>query len=106
MEVEWELREAGPPVAESTVSLLSGGMCGAGSYAEAMAEPAVATTRLLAATLPGHAGTPPPAHRGERRAQRLCQADVPTWVVHAEQDDCGLTDDERRTVEACPNVRL
>ena len=45
-------------------------------------------------------------HRGERRAQRLCQADVPTWVVHAEKGDGGLTNDERRTLEACPNVRL
>jgi pimeloyl-ACP methyl ester carboxylesterase len=42
------------------VLLLPGGMCSAGSYGEVMAEPALARTRLVAATLPGHAGTPPP----------------------------------------------
>ena len=57
---DWELREAGPPDGESTVLLLPGGMCSAGSYAELMAEPALARTRLVAATLPGHAGAPPP----------------------------------------------
>src|SRR3954453_3430169 len=35
-------------------------MCGAGSYAEVMAEPDLARMRLVAATLPGHAGAPPP----------------------------------------------
>ena len=40
--------------------LLPGGMCSAGSYAEVMAEPALAGMRLVAATLPGHAGAPPP----------------------------------------------
>ena len=39
MEIEWELREAGPPQAERTVLLLPGGMCSAGSYGEVMAEP-------------------------------------------------------------------
>jgi pimeloyl-ACP methyl ester carboxylesterase len=58
--VEWELREAGPSDAEHTVLLLPGGMCSAGSYAEVMAEPALAGMRLVAATLPGHAGAPPP----------------------------------------------
>jgi pimeloyl-ACP methyl ester carboxylesterase len=56
----WELREAGPVDAEHTVLLLPGGMCSAGSYAEVMAEPALAGTRLVAATLPGQAGAPPP----------------------------------------------
>ncbi len=208
--------------------LLPGGMCGAGSYAEVMAEPALAGTRLIAATLPGHAGAPPPddysvesyarlatelatkvgadvlvgfsmgasvavemvtsgtftgpvvllgvslspkdepaffrgivhltrvlgglpctvlakgaasmvkrsalpaerrrelqadfrknvpqdvmrglreyvrwLHRHERRAERLCRADVPTWIVHAEKGDGGLTEDERRTLEACPHA--
>src|SRR5438128_11949832 len=60
MEIDWELREAGPPEAEHTVRLLPGGMCSAGSYAEVMAEPALAGMRLVAATLPGHAGAPPP----------------------------------------------
>ena len=204
--------------------LLPGGMCSAGSYAELMAEPGLAGMRLVAATLPGHAGTPPPddysiecyarlaaelakrsaptswsvsawvppsrsrwsssgrftgpavllgislsaedepaffraivrlgsvlgslpasvlakgaasmvkrvpvpaerqaelredfrkndsastAHalreyvrwlqRHERPAERLCQAGVPTWIVHAEKGDGGLTDDERRTLQA------
>src|SRR5580765_2783475 len=56
----WQRREAGPLDAEHTVLLLPGGMCSAGPYAEVMAEPALAGTRLVAATLPGHAGAPPP----------------------------------------------
>ena len=60
MSVEWELREAGPLEAAHIVLLLPGGMCSAASYAEVMAEPALAGTRLVAATLPGHAGAPPP----------------------------------------------
>src|SRR5919198_5934095 len=60
MEIDWDLREAGPPDAEYTVLLLPGGSCSAGSYAEVMAEPALAEMRLVAATLPGNAGAPPP----------------------------------------------
>lgn len=60
METDWELRDAGPPDVERTVLLLPGGMCSAGSYAEVMAEPDLAGMRLVAATLPGHAGAPPP----------------------------------------------
>jgi pimeloyl-ACP methyl ester carboxylesterase len=60
MDVDWQLREVGPTDAAHTVLLLPGGMCSAGSYAELMAEPALARTRLVAATLPGHAGAPPP----------------------------------------------
>ena len=60
MDIEWELSEAGPLDAKHTVLLLPGGMCSARSYAEVMAEPALAQTRLVAATLPGHAGAPPP----------------------------------------------
>jgi pimeloyl-ACP methyl ester carboxylesterase len=52
--------ESGPAGAEQTVLLLPGGMCSARSYAELMAEPALAATRLLAVTMPGHAGAPPP----------------------------------------------
>jgi pimeloyl-ACP methyl ester carboxylesterase len=205
-------------------------MCGAGSYAEVMAEPALAGMRLVAATLPGHAGAPPPddyrvennarftaelarrigadvvvgfsmgatvalemiasgaftgpvvllgislspkdeaavfraivglgsvlgglpaavlargaasmvkripasaerqkelrddfaknvpkhnrdglreyvqyLHRHERPAERLCGAGVPTWIMHAEKGDGGLTDEERRTLEACPHAHL
>src|SRR5919204_3667924 len=60
MDVEWHLRESGPADAERTVLLLPGGMCSAGSYAEVMAQPALARTRLVAATLPGQAGAPSP----------------------------------------------
>ena len=230
MGVDWELREAGPRDAEHTVLLFPGGMCSAGSYAEVMAEPALSKVRLVAATLPGHAGAPPPddysietyarlaadlatairadvvvgfsmggsvalemvasgrftgtavllglslsakdepaffhvivklgavlgglpaaalatvaaamvkripvaaerqtelrmdfrknvpAHmrralreylrwlyRHEHPAERLCRAGVPTWIVHAEKGDGGLTGDERRALAACPHVRL
>ena len=230
MDVDWELREAGRPDGERTVLLLPGGMCAAGSYAEVMAEPALAGMRLVAATLPGHAGAPPPddygiehyaqitselarrvgadvvvgfsmgasvalemvasggfsgpvvllgislsaqdeagffraivwlgsvlgglpaavlakgaasmvkripvsaerqealrddfrknvprhnreglreyvrwLHRHEDAAERLCRAGVPTWIVHAEKGDGGLTADERCTLEACPQAHL
>jgi pimeloyl-ACP methyl ester carboxylesterase len=60
MDTDWEIVESGPATAPQTVLLLPGGMCSARSYAEVMAEPALATTRLLAVTLPGQAGAPPP----------------------------------------------
>ena len=69
--IDWELREAGPLDAEHTVLLLPGGMCSAGSYAELMAEPGLAGMRLVAATLPGHAGTPPPDDYGIENYARL-----------------------------------
>ncbi|WP_030274969.1 alpha/beta fold hydrolase [Streptomyces sp. NRRL B-24484] len=59
MGTEWQLRESGPAHAPSTVLLLPGGMCSAGSYAEVMAQPVLGQVRLVAATLPGHAGTVP-----------------------------------------------
>ncbi len=226
----WELREAGPVDAEHTVLLFPGGLCGAGSFAEVMAEPALAGMRLVAATLPGHAGAPPPSdytvenyaqlaaelakqvgadvvvgfsmgasvafemvvtgnftgpvvllgislslkdeaaffraivklsrvfgglassllakgaasmvkrvpvspeRKNELRddfrrnvpqhtkyalreyvrwlpkyddpAERLCQARVPAWVVHAEKGDGGLTDHERGALDACPRVQI
>jgi hypothetical protein len=49
MQVEWDLRQEAPPHAEQTVLLLPGGKCSAGSYAEVMAEPKLANTRLVAA---------------------------------------------------------
>jgi pimeloyl-ACP methyl ester carboxylesterase len=228
--VDWQLSESGPTAAERTVLLLPGGMCSAGSYAEVMAQPVLARTRLIAATLPGQAGAPSPhdysvenvarsvtelatkvgadavvgfsmgavvavemvssgsytgpvvllgvslspkdepafframirstsvlgnlpmrvlaagaasmvkripasperhsqlredfrrnrpgdmrlglraylrwLHRGQGRAERLCQGGVPLWVVHAEKGDGGLTDDERRTLEACPHAHV
>ena len=60
MDQAWELVQSGPPDAPRTVLLLPGGMCSARSYAEVMAEPALAGIRLVAATMPGHAGTAPP----------------------------------------------
>jgi pimeloyl-ACP methyl ester carboxylesterase len=230
MQVEWDLREGGASQAEQTVLLLPGGMCGAGSYAEVMAEPGLAGIRLVAATLPGNAGAPAPddysienyarltaelamelgadvvvgfsngasvalemiasggftrptvllgislsaqdepaffraivalgrvlgglpaaalakvaasmvkripvsaerqselreefrrnvpqdamqalrayvrwLHQHERPAERLCHAGVPTWIVHAEKGDGGLTPGERRTLEGCPHTHL
>jgi pimeloyl-ACP methyl ester carboxylesterase len=52
--------QSGPADAAQTVLLLPGGMCSAGSYAEVMAEPALAGVRMVAATMPGHAGAPSP----------------------------------------------
>jgi pimeloyl-ACP methyl ester carboxylesterase len=60
MDTTWEIVESGPGDAQHTVLLLPGGMCSASSYAEVMAEPALAQTRMLAVTMPGHAGAPPP----------------------------------------------
>ena len=228
--IDWQLRESGPADAERTVLLLPGGMCSAGSYAEVMAEPALAHTRLVAATLPGQAGAPSPVdysvdsyarhvadlartvgadavvgfsmgavvaaemvmsagftgpvvllslslspkdepaffralirstsvlgnlpmkvlaagagsmvkripvsaerqtqlredfrrnrprdmrlalhaylrwlHSDDGRAGQLCEAGVPLWIMHAEKGDGGLTDDERRTLQACPRAHV
>src|SRR2546423_4447730 len=60
MDTSWEIVESGPGDAERTVLLLPGGMCSARSYAEVMAESALAGTRLIAVTMPGHAGAPAP----------------------------------------------
>lgn len=226
MSAEWQTSESGPAAAGHTVLLIPGGLMAARSYAELMAQPTLSEVRLVAVTLPGHAGTPPPedfsietyarlaaglaadlgcdavvgfstgatvalemaasgAFRGpvvllgislsprdepaflhalnrlsavlgslpwavmlkliglatkqarvsaDRRAElladfrrndprlmrqgfgeylgylgrydspaaRLCDAGVPAWVVHAEKGDGDLTDEERRTLEACP----
>jgi len=225
-----EIVDSGPADAEHTVLLLPGGMCSARSYAEVMAEPVLAGSRLIAVTLPGQAGAAAPKdfspeelarstvelakgvgadvvvgfsmgavvayemvvsgafagpvvllgvslsppdepgffravirvssflgtlpmtalqsgiasmvkrapipperraelgadiarndtaamrgglraylrwlHRDDDRAQRLCQAGVPTWVVHAEKGDGALTAHERAVLEACPQVRV
>jgi pimeloyl-ACP methyl ester carboxylesterase len=230
MDVDWELREAGPADAAHTALLLPGGLCSAGSYAEVMAQPSLAHLRLVAATMPGQAGAPPPddyrvesyarltaelvarvgadvvvgfsmgavvtvemvvsgaftgpvvllgvslstkdepaffraliglgtvlgslpaallakgaasmvkripasperqaelredfrrndsadamkslreylgwLKRGDGRAKALCETGVPMWIVHADKGDGGLTEDERRTLDACPNARL
>jgi pimeloyl-ACP methyl ester carboxylesterase len=60
VDTTWEIVESGPTGAEHTVLLLPGGMCSARSYAEVMAEPALAGARLVAVTMPGHAGAPAP----------------------------------------------
>ena len=230
MSLDWEIRESGPPGADRTVLLLPGGLNSARSYAEVMAQPTLSEVHLVAATLPGHGGTPPPEDYdienyaglaaklagdlgcdvvagfslgasvalemaasgafagpvvlfgvslslkdepvflrlvnrlgtvlgtlpsaamlqiiplavrqarvlGDRRAElvadfrlnrprdarrifrgylsylgrhdspaaRLCQAGVPAWVVHADQGDGGLTEDERSILEACPDTTV
>jgi pimeloyl-ACP methyl ester carboxylesterase len=45
-------------------------------------------------------------HRQEQPAERLCQAGIPAWIVHAERGDGGLTDDERRTLEGCAQAHV
>jgi pimeloyl-ACP methyl ester carboxylesterase len=60
MDTQWEMTESGPADAEKKVLLLPGGMCSARSYREVMAQPSLSNARLVAATLPGHAGTAPP----------------------------------------------
>lgn len=39
-------------------------------------------------------------------AARLAASGTPVWVVHAEKGDGGLTDAERATLQAAPNVTL
>jgi pimeloyl-ACP methyl ester carboxylesterase len=39
-------------------------------------------------------------------AQRLCAAAVPAWVVHGQTGDGGITDEERRTLQAYPWIRI
>ena len=60
MSAEWEMIESGPADADRTVLLIPGGLNAARSYAELMAQPALSGVRLVAVTLPGHAGTAPP----------------------------------------------
>src|SRR5438270_448727 len=60
MHMDWEMVESGPGDAERTVLLLPGGLMTARSYAELMAQPSLAEIRLVAVTLPGYGGTPPP----------------------------------------------
>jgi pimeloyl-ACP methyl ester carboxylesterase len=43
---------------------------------------------------------------GEDHAALLCRSGVPTWVVHAEKGDGGLTKTERSTLEACSTVKI
>jgi pimeloyl-ACP methyl ester carboxylesterase len=39
-------------------------------------------------------------------AERLCDTGVPAWVAFGSHDEIGLTEDERRVLEACPHVTL
>jgi pimeloyl-ACP methyl ester carboxylesterase len=39
-------------------------------------------------------------------AERLCDAGVPTWVAFGSDDDIGLTEDERRVLDACQHLTL
>jgi pimeloyl-ACP methyl ester carboxylesterase len=71
LDVNWELRETGPTGARHGVLLLPGGACSAAFYDELAAEPALAGLRLVAATLPGHAGTPAPSDLSMRNYGRL-----------------------------------
>jgi pimeloyl-ACP methyl ester carboxylesterase len=231
MDMDWEMLESDAVDAERSVLLLPGGLMTARSYAEVMAQPSLAGIRLVAVTLPGNGGTPPPedvsienyaklaaelaasigcdvvvgfstgatvafemavsgaftgpivllgpslsskdepiflhainrlgfvlgrlpcaamlkmigmatrqaqvpatrrtelladfrkndprvmrqgfraylkyiARRDPPPATRLCGVGVPAWVVHAEKGDGGLTDEERRTLEACPTTTV
>ncbi|GAA2789489.1 hypothetical protein GCM10010441_13280 [Kitasatospora paracochleata] len=58
-DVAWDLLVSGLADARQSVLLLPGGLVPARLYAEVMAEPSLARTRLVAATLPGHCGTAP-----------------------------------------------
>jgi pimeloyl-ACP methyl ester carboxylesterase len=60
MPLNWEILESGPLDAHHTVLLLPGGLSRSRSYAELMAQHSLAGTHLVAVTLPGHGGTPPP----------------------------------------------
>jgi pimeloyl-ACP methyl ester carboxylesterase len=71
LDVDWELRETGPAEARHGVLLLPGGACSAAFYNELTAEPALADLRLVAATLPGHAGTPAPSDLSTQNYGRL-----------------------------------
>ena len=58
----WELHEVGPADADYTVLLLPGALCTAAFFEDVMAEPSLtgASIRLVATTVQGFGGTPPP----------------------------------------------
>ncbi|WP_369244161.1 alpha/beta fold hydrolase [Streptomyces sp. R41] len=72
----WDVRESGPTDAQRRVLLLPGGMCSTAFYDDLMAAPALASApvRLVAATVPGHAGTPPPRDLGMENYAALAGA--------------------------------
>src|SRR5437764_8782270 len=117
MALEWELREAGPADATQTVLLLPGGLCSAGSYAEVMAEPALAHLRLVAATLPGQAGAPPPDDYSVENYARLTAelakrlgADVVVGFAHPSRQRPGqlarLSAENGRSLDGQAHPRL
>ena len=56
----WDLRETGPANAAHTVLLLPGGLCSGEFFEDVMAQPALSSMHLVAATVPGFGRTPPP----------------------------------------------
>ncbi|MBC6448685.1 alpha/beta fold hydrolase [Actinokineospora xionganensis] len=69
--MNWEIVESGPIDAARSVLLLPGGMCTAAFYQDLMAEPSLTGVRMVAATLPGFGGTPPPEDLGLGNHARL-----------------------------------
>lgn len=62
----WDVHESGPADAAKSVLLLPGGLCSTAFYDDLTAAPALASApvRLVAATVPGYAGTPAPLDLG------------------------------------------
>jgi pimeloyl-ACP methyl ester carboxylesterase len=58
----WPIRQSGSSAAEHTVLLLPGGLCTAVFFDDLLEQPSLeaASLRLIATTLPGFGGTPPP----------------------------------------------
>ncbi|MHC3467640.1 alpha/beta fold hydrolase [Streptomyces sp. 7R007] len=56
----WDVRRAGPDRAPHRALLIPGGLCSTEFYADVMAQPALAGLGLVAATMPGFAGTTAP----------------------------------------------
>ncbi|MFI6850313.1 alpha/beta hydrolase [Kitasatospora sp. NBC_00085] len=85
MDVAWDQLVSGPADAPQTALLLPGGLNTARSYAELMTAPALARTRLVAVTMPGHSGTATPEDFGigtlARLAGRLAEEQACDVVV-------------------------
>jgi pimeloyl-ACP methyl ester carboxylesterase len=81
MSYEWEIVESGPKSADHTVLLIPGGLNTSRSYAELMAQPALSGVRMIAVTLPGHGGTPPPEDFSIENYARLLLTSPPASVV-------------------------
>ncbi len=70
----WIVSERGPQDAAHSVLLLPGGLCSSVWYDDLLAEPALASLRFVATTLPGHAGSPPLEENGiESYAKGACK---------------------------------